>query len=130
MVYSVLHFLTHPHLNPGACASFLSEQPWPAASAGIEDVTHSKQNVALSWRLRVSSWVCDISEGGKNSVPNLISGLESGSSNPFSQRHRNGEKKINEEYHGKGGCLLLLWPSALKGRYTAHGYSVSQLMLV
>ena len=88
MVYSVLHFLTHPHLNPGACASLLCEQPWPAASGGIEDVTHSKQNVALSRRLRVSSWVCDISEGGKNSVPNLISGLEPSSSNPLSQRHR------------------------------------------
>ena len=60
MVYSVLHFLTHPHLNPGTCASLLCEQPWPAASGGVEDVTHSKQNVALSRRLRVSSWVCDI----------------------------------------------------------------------
>lgn len=33
--------------------------------------------------------------------------------------------KINEEYHGKAGCPLLLWPRALKGRYTAHSYPVS-----
>lgn len=93
MVYSVLHFVTHPHLNSWhMCLSLLCEQPWPAASGGVEDVTHSKQNVALSRRLRVSSWVCDISEGGKNSVPNLISGLEPSSSNPFSQRHKDGEK--------------------------------------
>lgn len=81
-VYSVGHFLTHPHLSPGDDASFLCEQPWPAALEGFEDVTQSKQNVALSQRLRASSWVCGISEGSKNSVPNLISDFESGPRNP------------------------------------------------
>lgn len=82
MVYSVLHFLTYPHLSPGEDASHLCEQPWPAALEGFEDVTHSKQNVALSQGLRASSWICGISEGSKSSVPILIPDLEPGPRNP------------------------------------------------
>ena len=106
MVYSALHFLTHLHLSPGTGASLLCEQPWPAASGGVEDVTHSKQNVTLSRRLRVSNWVCGISEGGKNSVPNLISDLEPGPRNPFLTESQEWWGK-NEECHGKSGCPLL-----------------------
>lgn len=64
---AALHFLTHPHLSTSKDASLLCEQPWLAALGDAEDITHRKHNVALLWRLSISSWVCSISEGGKNS---------------------------------------------------------------
>lgn len=90
MLYSALHFLTQPPFSPRKDALLLCAQSWPAASGGVEDVTHGKYNVVLSQRLRVSSWVCSIPEGGRNSVPNLISDFEPGPRNPFRPSHRNG----------------------------------------
>lgn len=83
MLYSALHFLTHPPFSPRKDASLLCAQSWPAASGGVEDVTHGKYDMALSQRLRVSTWVCSIPEGGRNSVPNWISEFEPGPRYPF-----------------------------------------------